>query len=368
MSTINEVLLYYLKKNYNDDDIIDILYNIYIDVYLKNINTILAHMYYLIDKSHDVDISSLKNKCKNFVYSCKLDDNLVAKSKLFLKKLLNDESLDFINYDSDTIDKYVSFLMLYKDKDKKFISLKNYEKNENDAMIKPSYSDYKNLFFGSATYMVSKNNKIVKIRYYNNLNENVQKKDNKYENDFINYVINVLNLHSYENEIKDFWSFYKNCKSNKLYKKDKDHKKIRNRYIHFLYIIKLVTNITFNQIKNIIYLSIYNIDLSLLFNNIDNKLHKNIELSFDKFFSSFGSSVKNTYKKNHENNKKVKLLIDDNLYVRISVFVNSKKVLKIKNLINEHENYNKDLIFNILQNEDIKLTKKEIEQYIIRHY
>jgi len=106
----------------------------------------------------------------------------------------------------------------------------------------------------------------------------------------------------------------------------------------------------------------------LLFNNIDNKLHKNIELSFDKFFSSFGSSVDIKYKKNHENNKKVKLMIDEGLYNRISVFANSKKMLKIKNLINEHDNYTKDLIFNILHNEDIKLTKKEIEQYIIRHY
>ena len=122
------------------------------------------------------------------------------------------------------------------------------------------------------------------------------------------------------------------------------------------------------MIKNSSYISKFR--PSLLCNPDTYKLNAHIQESFDVFFndniSEFGE-----YRLKHEFNKIAKFKLNDNFtnYLNDDVLVKVRDPQKfegtVKSLIKDKKF---DSVYNLLRHEAIKITKKDFNKFLVKHY
>lgn len=370
----------------------------------------------------------LKKKCKKWVMDLYYDnkDSVVSKSKEFVVNLLKPydiTNIDFNNYDYAKILETINYLELdfnnsnngsnnnkniksvmkktettksepepeseseqqVQEQEPEIVQKSNTEYLKNicgvcytvpcccSQNIKCSFSDYKNISNGPTGISSTTDHNLIK---YHNKTKYQQKYDNNTEEvEFVDHCTKFFNFSKTENEkIKSMWRSYKDSKIREF-----SNIKIRNKNIHYLYVVRLVTCVPYDKIMLCITNSFMykKIQIDMLCNNETNKLNSNIEISFDKYFSSFESLEYYEFKNNHENNKKLKVTINKNIYNNLiekktgTVLTLSEKIDKIKRKIDYeiiNGQINKNIIYEILKNEGIKITKKEVDTNIIKYY
>ncbi len=387
-----------LKKYIDNGSINELLLNCYKTV-LEHKFKIIAHFYFLIEKYVSFDkVFLLKNISKKWVLDLYYENYevVVQESKKYIKELILkncsiiEDCFDF-SYDKEKVTNTTEFLKLQYEKgsvvdnseqEKQYIkdcscnhvpcTCIEEERNKN----KYSFSDSKNASFGSTNLTFSHNNyesrSLLKLHNKTKYQEKYQQKydNNKEEVEFIDYFFRQNNFSGPEKlDINKMWTSYKTSKM-----KENNGIKIRNKNIHFLYICKIVTNISYENILQCVSKSSHytkKINLNMLYNFDTYKLHTNIESSFDKFFSSVDSVCVYEYKKNHEENKKIKYIVDDNIYNK---FANARedKIQRIKKKISfeltNPTNLTKNNIYDTIREEGLKITKKDIELFVKRVY
>jgi hypothetical protein len=370
-------------RGFSEHDIKNLVSDFYEKEVLENKFKVLAHLYILIDRyTKDYKLNE-KNKyiTKKWIYELYYEGSgeLVTQSKKFIVDLLGpDIGIDF-SYDNDILQELILFLKMDYNSigTKVYIAEKEYTTMSTvctvcitdpcccrTALDKCSFADFQNVTVGSThvNIVLKEDKKLVSLH---SANKYQQKRDyNKDEIDFIDYIQTSLNLTKIEKtSVNNFWNIYKRSKF-----KDAVSIKIRNKYVHFLYVLKLVLCCEYARIFEPIFVSsvYYNrIKLCMLCNQSSFKLHSGIEVSFDKFFSSHDSAPVFCYRANHEENKVLKIKLGP----KFDDIIDESKIDKVKRRIaNEIKVLSKDSLYDILKSEGLKVTKKQIEECILKYY
>jgi hypothetical protein len=408
-----------LSNKLDNKSVQSLLYSCYEEI-MEHKFRIVAHLFYIIDLyiKGTKYTKLLKNKVKKWIYELYYDSRLgvIQKSKEYIQdqlKTFGVEIIDFNTYDIAKIIHIQEFLRLeYNNANVENIEISESNGSEEssgsdeisgsaghdeglegtvdvtkikkcfcntspcccDNYKKVSYSDYKNSSFG-ATNIINASKPLSKL--HNSTKFQERQEVNREELEFNNYLYNGLCVaNDLRIKINNVWNLYKEFKIN-----DSCNIKIRNKHIHFLYLLKLVTCFSYQKIFSIISVSslyLSKVKINLLCDLGSNKLHVSIENSFDKFFGSFYSENiddVNTYKNNHIENKKAKYKIDDRLYDNLMDFsgkpINDLLLQKVKKRIEKdlvNNCFLQNIIYDIFKSEKIKVTKKEIHGYVIKYY
>jgi hypothetical protein len=374
---------------------------------------IVGHFYYIIDnicyvssvpvsKESEKELKKhsyvLKDKFKDFVFNLYYDsqEQILKDSKGYINELLSPfgiTSIDYKKYDSNVLNDIIKFIKMSNNNDKVIMLSKSTFKTQegqgqgqgpkcrcycipcvcSDDKNNYSYSDSTRVSYGSTQIVISSVNDFSLIKLHNKNKFQEKYENNKEEVDFMNFMFSKLCLQKiHEESIKKLWLSYKISKI-------KEHNvKIRNKNVHFLYAIKIVTCIPYEDIiKNVYSSSIYikKINLEMLCDAVTHKIHTSIETSFDNFFNSYESICVKEFKKNHDYNKQAKFSINDSFYSELldvtgKIIDNDTRVI-LKNKINIvlTENINvKNNIYFILKSYEIKMTKKDLDSFIKKYY
>lgn len=320
---------------------------------------LLSEIYYIIDTS-DFDSEkkiNLKNEIKTWILNQKYSFNFSERVDKYLLglKLVKKNISDYDQIKINDINRIFHYQYI------SIIEEKKIEKNKKEDLkicqrcgshinctctSQISYSDRKNY----NRYIPINNN-----TYY----------ENKKEMDFIKFLITELDINiQLIGEIMTIWSSFKNMK--KINTDEHKINKLRNKYFYIIYIIKLITEVSFKDIQFIIIKSpIYyeindRISPYLFDKNKNYKLYKGIEFSFDLFFNKYLEYSK--YKIRHNEYKILKYKLN------LSFFIDSDLRNKIYSIINKMEKHDIDLIYNLCKIKNIKITKKDLEKAFIKYY
>lgn len=365
----------------SESTIIELIENA-LDEILEHKYRIIAHLYIIIDMYYD------KSKCwsskelikyntKKWVISLYYVDKetIASSAKSYIQENLNCWTIDFTKYDKNKLQDIIKFLRLTLGSNQN-LNCSNIIEIEkivetttklNLQDFKVSYSDYKNTSNGPTS--ISGGSKMMNKLHNTNRYQEKSLPNLKEEVEFFNYMSTELEIIPEQKNIcQQFWSLYKSSKTLNC-----NSVKLRSKNVHYLYIIKLVTGLPHFSLTEAIMKSEYysdKVNIELLCDLSNGKLHKTLEMSFDNFFHKTSNSCFLHYKRDHEENKRLKIKYEkeiieesfkgnDELLKRVNMLIN----LKITDYITCQNN-----LYKLIKKEGIKITKKDVTKFIKRYY